>query len=86
MSSPPLTKKNNSLLYFTIVYYTSKLWYYETLCTMENNGTMEEIKVLWTKLHVWYYDQNFGIIPKTTELRFMKKKMVDYHNKKNCDL
>ena len=33
--------------------------------------------VLWTQL--WYNGQNYGTIPKTMELRFMKgKSMVDY--------
>ena len=44
---------------------------------MENYGTMEKTMVLWTKL--WYYEQNYGTILRTMEIRFTKKKpIVDY--------
>ena len=35
-----------------------------------------ETVVLWTKL--WYYEQNYGTMPRIMELRFMKEKMVHY--------
>ena len=48
-----LTKKNYSKLQFTIVYYTSKLWYYGTL-------------IYYGKL--WYDGQNYGTMDKTMVL------------------
>ena len=40
-----LTKKNYSLLLFTIVYYTSKIGHYGIRFMMDNYSTME--KKLW---------------------------------------
>ena len=41
--------------------------------------------VLWKKL--WYYEQNYGTIQRTMELRFAKKKnMVDYQKLRDFDL
>ena len=39
--------------------YTSKLWYYGTLIYYGKQ---------------WYFGQNYGTIPRTMELRFMKEK------------
>ena len=44
---------NKKELYFTIVYYTSKLWYYGTL-------------IYYGKL--WYYGKNYGTMDKTMVL------------------
>ena len=41
--------------------------------------------VLWKKL--WYYEQNYGTILRTTELRFKRKKnIVDYQKLRDFDL
>ena len=73
-----LTKKNYSKLQFTIVYYTSKLWYY---------GTLDYYGKL------WYYGQNYGTINKTMALYWelwnfdlRRKNMVDYQKLRNFDL
>ena len=49
------------------MYYTSKLWYY---------GTFIYYGKLWYygKKKLWYYGQNYGSIPRTMELLFMKEK------------
>ena len=44
-------------IYFTIVYCSSKLWYYGTLIYYgKNYGTMNK--------NLWFYGQNYGTKPK----------------------
>ena len=53
-------------------YYTSKLWYYQTLIYYEK---------------LWYYAKKYGTILRTMELRFTKEEnMVDSQNLRNFDL
>ena len=90
-----LTKKNYSKLQFTIVYYTSKLWYYGTLIYYgklwyygQTYGTMDKTMVLWKKL--WYYNENYGTaiyegkklgrLSITKKLIYSGKPMVIYQN------
>ena len=60
-----LSKKNYSKLSLTVVYYTSKLWFYGTLIYNgklwyygQKYGTMDKTRVVWTKLG--YYTENYG--------------------------
>ena len=76
-----LTKKNYSKLQFTIVYYS--LLYFKTM-VLWNFDLLWKTMVLQKKL--WYNGQNYGTILKTMELRFKKKKIVDYQKLRNFDL
>ena len=61
---PALTEKNQSLLYFIIVFLkfkTIELWNFGF--PMENYGTKEKTM-----------EKKYGTIPKTMELRFTKDK------------
>ena len=67
-----LPKRNYSKLKFTIVYYTSKLWYYGTLIYYKKNyGTIEKNYDSMDK--TMYYTENYG-----TLIYEEKKTMVDY--------
>ena len=66
MNPPHLPNKKK--LWLTIVYYTSKLWHYETL--IYYGKTM----VLWKKTMILW--TNNGTIPITMELRFTRGKTL----------
>ena len=71
---------NKKELYFTIVYYTSKLWYYGTL--IYYGKTMVLLKKLW-----YYGKKLWYTIPRTMELRFTKERnTVDYQKLRNFHL
>ena len=56
------TNKNKySKLYFTIVYYTSKLWYYGTLIYFG--------KLKYYGKGLWCFENNYGTILRTIDLR-----------------
>ena len=62
--------KPKKQLWYTIVYYTSKLWYYETLINF--------VKRWYYGKKLWYYEKKpMNTLPKTMDLWFtMEKTMV----------